>query len=267
MTEAEYKPFYLESVIEVNDQYYILEGYPPYEFDENYFYEIHIEAPAIHFNFQDYVDTFICADILSSRKLEIYYGSEYYSESFSDGEIEYKNYTFKKIKKASETEWKPKFQDLQRRYNKLLNEKLPAYVINKDKVENNYRFIYDNLVSSGKNYGIKDDSIDKPRVFISLYHLLSSLYTQYYLEELVSSPQTKVLRKDWNIDFLALETKFNNLLKVNVDDYAVVKSQFIEIYTDSFNHMLSNIKHNYKDIDESQYILLFADVIKKLKQT
>ncbi|WP_461453383.1 hypothetical protein [Mucilaginibacter sp.] len=100
MKNADYKTFYLESITEINEKYYVLNGYPQQDYDENYYYEIHIESTRALSIIKTYIDEYICIDVTSENSLTIYYG-EFYSESFDDGEFSYINYSYQKIKKTS----------------------------------------------------------------------------------------------------------------------------------------------------------------------
>jgi len=266
MRAEDYKPFYLSDIVEVNDCYYILNG-GPQNYNEDLYYEIHIESDSTLRIIKDYIDSWIYVDLISSSKLEIYTG-EYESERCSDGPMTYTNYSYKEIEKTSKAEWEPKVKDLKDKFYTLLNDRLPLYVLTRDKVVHNYQRLYKEMLADISN------GIDKAclSLFGSLYGIFGpNLVSDYYLHTLVNKDKEFIKEltffKDWELEYLHWETKYNNLLKIDLEDYPTIKNHVIDIYKKTFNHMLPNVKYQFKDVDEQKYTALFDSIINRLYET
>jgi len=100
MDNSKYNPYVLTSFENQNENNYIL-GIIPSNYNEDYYYEIHIETelPYIN-NIKDSIGDYIFIDLISNNRLEIYEG-EFYEESCSDGEFGYISCEFKKIEKEN----------------------------------------------------------------------------------------------------------------------------------------------------------------------
>jgi hypothetical protein len=88
MKDEDYKPFYLNHIVQVNNNYYVLNGWPHYYPNEELYYEIHIESNGSLEIIKYYVDSWIYVDLISPRELEIWTG-EFESERCSDGTMSY----------------------------------------------------------------------------------------------------------------------------------------------------------------------------------
>ncbi len=262
MKDEDYKPFYLNDIVQVNDNYYVLNGWPHYYPNEDLYYEIHIESNGSLEIIKYYVDSWIYVDLISPRKLEIWTG-EFESERCSDGTMSYTYYSYNEIEKTSKAEWKPKVKDLEVKFNNLLNQRLPAYILTRNKVADNFKRIFKEVFPDGSN-------TDKAHNF--LFRSLNGfpghgLFHEAYLISLVNPNKELILFKDWKFDYQLLEEKYNNLLNVDLEDYDIIKKHVIDIYKNMFSHMLPNLKYNFKDVDEQKYTALFDSIIKMFDKT
>ncbi|MEO3407737.1 hypothetical protein AAFN85_27705 [Mucilaginibacter sp. CAU 1740] len=262
MKDEDYKPFYLNDIVEINEGYYILNGFPQYDFNEDLHYELHIQSNNPLKIIEYYIDDWIYVDLISSSELEIWTG-EFESERCSDGSITYTNYSYKMIEKTSKDEWKPKVKDLEVKFNSLLHERLPAYTLTRNKVADNFKRIYkevfpdDNNTENAHNF-----------LFRSLYGFPQhNLVHEAYLHSLVNPNKKLILFKDWKLDYQLLEIKYNNLLDIDLEDYDIIKKHVIDIYQNMFSHMLPNLKYQFKDVDEKKHTVLFDSIIKVLDKT
>jgi len=259
MRDEDYKPFYLNDIVEVNDGYYILNGYPQYYFNEDFYYEIHIKSSSEYFNMiKRYLHNYVFIDLISENILEIYYG-EFYSECLSDGELSYTSYLYKQIEKTSKNEWKPKFKELESKFHALLNQRLPEYVVTRNQVAQNFKQLLKGTLLNS------EDNKASTYIFGHLHNFpRTDLVSEAYLHSLINPNKELILFKDWKFDYLHLEAKYNNLLQIDLDDYSIIKDHVIDIYKKTFNHMLPNLKYNFKDVDEQKYTALFDSILKKL---
>lgn len=266
MEYSEYKPYVLVSFEKQNDKNYIL-GILPNDDDEDCYYEIHIETESTYINnIKHYTGDYIFIDIISSNKLEIYFG-EYYEECGSDGEFEYISYSTKKIEKTNKTIWKPKFYSLKSEFQELFNVKLKPYEIIRRKVVDNYRNIYSEEIKKVGENEMK--MLTKGGLFQNIYQLFEFNPTWDSFNKLIDPnfqyyPPTK---KDWEVEYIELNKIYDNLKIIDVESYSVIKTHIIKLYKKTFNHMLPNLKYNYKDIDESVYEFFFNLILEKLNQT
>lgn len=273
MIDEEYKPYFLDSITKVDDSYYILNGTPQYEYDEDYYYEIHIKATYGLNSIRHYVHDYIYIDLISANKLEIYYG-ELYADACSDGEFNYTFYSYEKIEKTSKLEWKQKVKDLRIKLDNLLIEKTPAYMATAVKVIDKYQAIYQEHIENN-NFGLTVAEIKERFPFKDLDGLFFNWSAGRYLEAdferrlsgLIRQYQLCRLEKDWEWDYLDLEFRFDNLIRFDLGDYNLIKNQIINIYTEIFERLLPWLKYNYKNIDEQKYKALFASIISTLDQT
>ncbi|NTE02207.1 hypothetical protein G6M26_28125 [Agrobacterium tumefaciens] len=262
MKDEDYKPFYLNEIVEVNDGHYILKGYPQYNFNEDLYYEIHIKSNSEYINMiKRYMYNYIFIDLISENELEVYYG-EFYSECFSDGEISYTSYLYNKIEKTSKDEWKPKFKGLESKFDALLNQRLPEYVVTRNKVAQNFKqLLKETLLNS-------EDDKASAFIFGSLHNFpFPDRLSEADLHLLVNPNKELILFKDWKFDHQLLEVKYNNLLNVDLEDYDIIKKHVIDIYKNMFSNMLPNLKYNFKDVDEQKYDALFNSIIKMFDKT
>jgi len=264
----ENKRFYLNDIIEIDDKYFILNGWPQYDPNEDLYYEIHIKSNSEYLNMiKHYVDDYIFVDLISENKLEIYYG-EFDSECCSDGTFSYTNYLYKETEKTSKNEWKLKFKDLQRKFDNLLNERFPSYMLTRNEVVHNYQSLYKEIVLDN------DYKLDKSSAYIfgSLNGRFKNDIGQTHdLYALINSNKKLVLFKDWKLEYSCLNEKYNNLLKADLNNYTIIKNQIIDIYTKLFNgiltkYILPNLGYGYKEFDKDKCVDLFELIIKKLSQ-
>ncbi len=268
LQEEDYKPYYLESVQYVNDNLVILNVRPSYNYDIDFYHEIHIEAERENlgaFNFM--IGNYIFIDLLSPVELEVHEG-EFYSECSTNGSWKYHSFEFKTLQKASKIEWKSKYNELLLDFKKLFDQKVTAYKIERDKVAVNYQHIYLHELETRNTFGLSIGEIDKTHLFGSLYRLFNYNPAWDGLNVLIDPnyfiPQTP---KDWKTAFSDLEKVFGNLKAVNVSDYSIIRDHMIERYRRSFDHQLPNLKYNHQEIDEQKYILFFEYLMEQLKRT
>lgn len=272
MRDQDYIPCYLSSITAIDDYYYILNVNPQFEYDEDYYYEIHIKAPYSLKIIWCYVNDYIYIDLISADKLEIYYG-EFYSECCSDGEFQFSLYSYEKIEKTSRLEWKPKVQDLTIKLNNLVIEKAPFYRSTVIKVINRYQAIYEEHLQNIYRFGLTVAEIKKCYPFRSLDHFnwttgrFSDFSFEYHLKGLIGQYQICRLEKDWEWVYLDLEIRFNNLLKFDLGDYQLIKNQLINIYTKIFEHNLPHLRYQFENCDEQKYIALFDSIIGTFDQS
>ncbi|WP_304063778.1 hypothetical protein [Pedobacter glucosidilyticus] len=266
MKKSEYKSSVLESFKKVNDTNYIL-GILPNNYDEDYYYEIYITTESKFIvNLKDSIGDHIFIDLISNNHMEIYIG-EYYEESCSDGSFEYLFYELKKTEKENRIVWKPKFKALISEFRSLFNVKLVPYEINRRKVVNNYRRIYSNEIKISST--IESDIINGVSFFQSIYQLFeynppSDSFSKLINPNFLYYPPT---HKDWKVEYLELEKRFHDLKNVDVENYTIIKSHIIELYKKTFSYMLPNLKYNYNNIDEKNYVVFFNGILEKLNQT
>ncbi|WP_342331218.1 hypothetical protein [Pedobacter sp. FW305-3-2-15-E-R2A2] len=263
MTEETYQPCYLDSITEVSDRYYILNCFSRTLAKEDYYYEMHIESDHTLEIIKTYVDGYIYVELISASKLEIHTG-EFYSESFSDGEMGYTRFFFTEVEKASRLEWKSKVMDLREKFDDLLKERVSDYEFARNKVVDKYQSIYDQHIQSGNTFGLTVSEISKTNLFNRLYTIFNGSVSTYYLDQLAGANGKTTLMKDWALEYLDWETRFNNVVKVNLKDDQLIKTHVVNIYTNTFEHMMSNLKYNYKNVDELKYTRLFNSVIQGL---
>ncbi len=266
MKKSEYKSSVLESFEKVNDINYIL-GILPNNYDEDYYYEIYITTESKFLvNLKDSIGDHIFIDFISNNHMEIYIG-EYYEESCSDGSFEYLFYELRKTEKENRITWKPKFKILISEFRSLFNVKLVPYEINRRRVVNNYRRIYNNEIKVKSK--IVSDIKKGISFFQSIYQHFeynpsSDSFRKLINPDFLYYPPTQ---KDWEIEYLELEKKYYNLKIIDVENYTIVKNHIIDLYKKTFNHMLPNLKRNYIHIDEKDYATFFNDILEKLNQT
>lgn len=263
MTEETYNSCYLHSITEVSDRYYILNGSSRKLYNEDYYYEIHIESDHSMEIIKTYVDDYIYVELISDNELEIHNGDSY-SESSSDGVMSYARYFFAELEKTSRLEWKSKVMDLRKKLGDLLNERVPAYEFARNEVVDKYQSAYDRHIQSGNTFGLTAAEISKTNLFNGLYRLFNGCYSSYYLDQLAGASGKSILRKDWALEYLDWETRCNDVVKVNLKDDQLIKTHVVNIYTKTFEHMVSNLKYNYKNVDELKYTRLFNSVIQEL---
>lgn len=264
MIEETYNSCYLHSITEVSDRYYILNGSSQKLYNEDYYYEIHIESDHSMEIVKTYVDDYIYVELISASKLEIYTGDSYW-ESSSDGVMSYTRYFFAELEKTSRLEWKSKVMDLRKKLGDLLEERVPDYEFARNQVVDKYQSVYDQHIQSGNTFGLTNSELSKTYLFNGLYRLFNGSYSPYYLQQLAGENGKSILWKDWALEYLDLETRFNNVVKVNLKDDQLIKTHVVNIYIRTFEHMVSNLKYNYKNVDELKYTRLFNSVIQELE--
>lgn len=266
MDNSRYNPFLLTSFENQTKNNYILE-ITPSNYNEDYYYEIHIETelPYIN-NIKDSIGNYIFIDLISNNRMEIYEG-EFYEESCSDGEFEYISYEFKKIEKENKANWKPKYLALKSDFKKLFDTKIKPYELNRRKVVDNYRRIYLEEIKKYSKEEIEKLSIGQ--LFHSLYQLFEHNPSWDSFNKLIDSnfQYFPPIKKDWVIEYESLEKLYNNLKTIDVEDYSTIKIHMIELYKKTYNYMLPNKKYNYKDFDEKAVDDFFNIIIDKLKLT
>jgi hypothetical protein len=265
LQEEDYKPYYLESIQQVKDDFDILNVRPLHYSDIDFYHEVHIEADRRNLDTLKYqIGGYIYIDLLSSTELEVLEG-QYYHECTTDGPWKYRSFEFKTLEKASKQDWKPKYNKLLGDFKKLFDQKVVVYEMVRDKVVVNYQTIYLQELKTKNTYGLSND---KTHLFDSLYRLfnfnpawdgLNILIDPTYL-----TPQTP---KDWKIAFLNLEKVFENLKGIDVSNYATIRDHMIEQYRRSFHYQLPNLSYNHKGIDEQNYTSFFEHLMKRLKET
>ncbi|SHE67009.1 hypothetical protein [Pedobacter caeni] len=263
MTTESYKAFYLDSISEISDHYFILSGFPEYDYREDYYYEIHLESISQLTIIREYVDNWIYIDVISSDILEIYVG-ECYEDCSSDGQLAYKRYEYQEIEKTSKEVWKPKAQEMRNRLISLLESKLPEYTTVRNEFVEQYKASYNRHIRAENTFGLNITELSETRLFDYLYVLFDSLYNPHYLENLAFPNRRLPLPKDWKVEYSELEESLEKLSKVDLTDTALMKNHVINIYNNTFEHMLSNFKYNYANVDESKYTQLFNSVIRNI---
>jgi hypothetical protein len=263
MTKESYKPFYLDSISEISDYYYILKGFPQHDYKEDYYYEIHLESLFPLTRIKEYVDDFIYIDVISSSTLEIYTG-QFYEESFSDGPLTYTRYEYQEIEKSSRTPWKPKVLELRNRLNFLLENKLSEYIAARNEFVEQYKASYNQHTHAENTFGLSITELSETHLFNNLYHLFNSLYEKHYLEDLAFPNRRAPLPNDWKDEYSVLEERLDKLSKVDLTDTTLMKTHVVNIYKNTFEHLLSNFKYNYVNADEGKYRLLFNSVIQSI---
>ncbi|WP_121809495.1 hypothetical protein [Mucilaginibacter kameinonensis] len=262
MKDEDYKPFYLNNILVIDEGYYVLNGFPLYFPNEDLYYEIHIKSNDSLKIIKSYVEDWIYIDLISTVELEIYTG-EHIQECFSDGPSSYTYYSYREIEKTFKNEWKPKVKNLEVKFHKLLNQRLPAYITARSNVVQNFKCLYKEISPNNNN-------TDKAHTFLfaSLYSFPGSdLASEAYLHSLINPSKELILFKDWKSDYLYLEAKYNSLVNIDLDNYVIVKNHVIDIYKNMFNHVLPSLKYNFEDVDEPKYTTLFTSLIKMLDKT
>lgn len=266
MDNSKYNPYVLTSFENQIENNYIL-GIIPSNYNEDYYYEIHIETELLYINnIKDSIGDYIFIDLISNNRLEIYEG-EFYEESCSDGEFGYISCEFKKIEKENKTIWKPKYLSLKSDFKKLFDTKIIPYELNKRKVVDNYRRIYFEEINKYNKEEIEKLSIGK--LFHTLYQLFEDNPSWDSFNKLIDSnfQYFPTIKKDWAIEYESIEKLYNNLKTIDVENYSTIKSHMIELYKKTFNYMLPNKKYNYKDFDEKAVEDFFKIILDKLKLT
>ncbi|TDE42084.1 hypothetical protein E0I26_14370 [Flavobacterium rhamnosiphilum] len=265
MENSEYNPYVLVSFEKQNDNNYIL-GILPINYDENYYYEIHIktEYPYVN-NIKESIGSYIYVDLISKNLMEIYTG-EYYEESCSDGDFEYISYDYKKTEKENKISWKPKFLYLKSEFKKLFDSKLKPYELTRRMVIDNYRSVYLEEIEKCSKEEI--DKLNKGSFWHSIYQLFEYNPSWDSFNKLIDPnyqyyPPTQ---KDWEVEYLELEKIYNHLKVIETENYAVIKVHMVELYKRAFNRMLPNLKYNNKEIDENIFIDFFNVIMGKLNQ-
>ncbi|MBE9662340.1 hypothetical protein [Mucilaginibacter myungsuensis] len=223
-----------------------------------------------------YADSCVFIDVISSDRLEIYVGSEYFSESWSDGEISYHNYSVVSLEKASKLEWKPRFLNLELEFNKLFKIRMCKYLITRDHVVNNYQKIYSERSQIETDFSLNDPEIVETGIFKTLFYLLDKshyitrdqlYYTNYeerYFRQLLRQNKKQLETKDWKDDYLDLEFIYNYLSDIDLNDFQLMKTHVISIYTERFNLTVDNFKYNYTHVDEQKYRTFFNSLMDQL---
>ena len=263
MKEETYNPFYLVSITEISDRYYILNCFSSKLSNEDYYCEMHIEADHTLEIIKNYVEDFIYVELISAHELEIHTG-EFYSESSSDGVMTYTRYFFAEFEKPSRLEWKSKVMDLRKKFGDLLEERVADYELARNKVVDKYQSVYDRHIQIGNTFGLTTSEISKTNLFNGLYRLFNGSSSRYYLDQLAGASGKSILTRDWALEYLYWETRFSNVVKVDLKDDQLMKVHVVNIYTKVFEHMVSNLNYNYKNVDELKYTRLFNSVIKEL---
>lgn len=266
MEHSKYKPYVLVSFEETEDYNYILGIFPinSIDYDEDYYYEIHIktEYPYIS-NIKESIGSHIYVDLISSTLMEIYTG-EFYEECFSDGYFKYISYDYKKTEKENKISWKTKFLYLKSQFKKLFDSKIKPYELTRRKVVENYRTLsFEEMKKLSKE---ERDKLNKGSFWQILYQLFeynppSDSFNQLIDPNYQYYPLTK---KDWKVEYLELEKKYDNLKLIEPENYKVVNSHIIKLYNKSFYWMLNNLKYNHKEIDENLFIGFFNIIMEKL---
>lgn len=262
---SKYNPYVLVSFEKTEDYNYIL-GISPINYDEDYYYEIHIktESPYIS-NIKESIGSYIYVDLISSNHMEIFTG-EYYEESCSDGDFEYISYDYKKIEKENNISWKTKFLYLKSQFKKLFDSKLKVYELTRRKVVENYRTLY--LEEIEKFSKEERDKLNKESFWQSLYQLYEYNPSWDSFNKLLDSngQYYSATKKDWEVEYLELEKKYEYLKFIEPENYEVINLHIVELYNKAFNWMLRNLKYNYKEIDENLFIEFFNVIMEKLQQ-
>lgn len=264
MKSEDYHPLWVESVVEITHRDYIFYGYPE-SYNEDFYFKINIQSEDDLTSLHDHEGEYIHIDLISSNELYINSG-QYAGDSSTNGPIRYINYSYQEIEKTSREEWKPKVKDLQIRFTNLLEEKLPLYQSASERIITRYQSIYKSHIESGKTFGLTETEMIETPVFLELYTHFSYHDHKSYLFQLVNKDKKPQFSKDWKVDFLALQLKFDDLLKVDLKDYNLIKAHIIGIYKFSFHSRLHSLKYNYPDMDENKYRSLFNSIIESVNQ-
>lgn len=266
MDNYTYRPYVLTSFENQNDNNYIL-GIIPNNYNEDYYYEIHIETelPYIN-NIKNSIGDYIFIDLISTKNLEIYVG-EFYEESIVDEKFEYISCEFKKIVKENKTNWKPKYLALKSDFKKLFDTKIKPYELNRRKVVDNYKRIYFEEINKYNKEEIEKLSIGK--LFDTLYQIFEQNPSSDSFNKLIDSKfqYFAPIKKDWVIEYESMEKLYSNLKTLDVEEYSTIKIHMIELYRKTFNYMLPNKKYNYKDFDEKAVEDFFKIILDKLEST
>jgi len=264
MKSEDYHPLWVESVVEITNRDYILYGYPE-SYNEDFYFKINIQSDDDLTRLNDHEGEYIHIDLVSSNELYINSG-QFAGDSSTDGPIRYINYSYQEIEKTSREEWKPKLKDLHIRFTNLLKEKLPLYQSTSERIINRYQSIYKSHIESGNTFGLTETEMLETRIFLELYNYFSYHGHESCLFQLVTKEKKTQFSKDWRVDFLALQVKFDDLLKVDLEDYNLIKDHIIGIYKFSFHSRLHSLKYSYRYMDENKYRSLFNSIIETVNQ-
>ncbi|MFP9113687.1 hypothetical protein ACLI1A_07075 [Flavobacterium sp. RHBU_3] len=266
MKEENYKPYYLEDAKEIDTGHFVLSIRDDYNPDEDSYTEIHLKADIISSGYlNENIGSKIYINILSSTRFEFYTG-EFYSECFVD-EFPYSVIEWKKIAKTSR-DWKSAFKQLEQSLKEKVKSAEIPYKITRRKVISNYQHIYNIHITNGITAGLNIEDIKRTSIFPLLFkaftdnpewdgihHLINPNYGYY------------VTHKDWKDAYDETEMLLFNLSRSDVNDFNLIKEQMINRYTKMFYYMLPNLKYNYKNINEEQFISFFNLLMEKLKES
>lgn len=268
MTEQTYKPYYLEAITPVDENAFFLDIRPYKMMDIDFYHEIHIAAPPATFDAcKQAIGQYIHIELLSPTKFEIYEG-EFYEESTTNGPLTYSSFEIKKEEKKGRTEWKPAYNMLLAQFKKLFAQKVKPYEITRKKVIGHYQAIYNAQIASNNISGLNRPDLDKGRLFDSLYRLLDDNPAWDGLSDLIEPGYiTAPTPKDWGLAYATLQQVYENLLAVDVSDYATIRDHTITRYRRTFKHMLLNLSYNYNNIDTIRYDQFFESLMDRLNKT
>jgi hypothetical protein len=269
-----YEPYFVESISQktAGNYKYVFDVIPPLSktnnrYDENFYYELHITTIENHIDYNDFLQSYIHIEFIDNETIEIYEG-EHYEESSTNGPFKIELIKLEKLEKKSKSEWKLKFINLKRDFEKLVDFKLNDYSQVRNEVIENYRKIYDKSLINLHEFGLNEDEINNPYIFRMLYTLFNGNSAKDSLNKLIDPDYYNPKQfKSWQQDFEKLDVKYRNLKEIDVSDYEKIRDHIVEIYKRTYQHMIPSLSYNYPNIDEIKYNLFFDFLMTKLRET